>query len=131
MSGFSGASSATKRRSLASRIPFVGEREGAGLVEALLAQVELGVGVDERLEAPVLWAALAQEHAVVADVHLRVDDRLADRTDRLRVLEEHLVPVDLFVSPGQHHAPFARIRPPVRCAELMNRFPPWSPLTGT
>src|ERR671923_76522 len=58
MSGFSGASSATKRRSLASRIPFVGEREGAGLVEALLAQVELGVGVDERLEAPVLWAAL-------------------------------------------------------------------------
>jgi hypothetical protein len=71
------------------------ERDRPGLVEALLRQVQLGVRVDERLEQAVLAAALAQDHPVVAHVHLGVDHRLAQRADRLRVLEEDLVAIDL------------------------------------
>jgi hypothetical protein len=83
------------------------ERQRAGLVEAQLTHVQLGIGVDKRLEAAVLRAALAQQHAVVADVDLGVDDLLAHRADRLRVLEEDLVAVDPRALLRQRHlAPF-------------------------
>ncbi len=72
-----------------------GERDRPRLVEPLLGEVELGVGVDERLEHAVLAAALPHEHAVVADVHFGVDHHLADGADRLRQLEEDLVAVGL------------------------------------
>jgi hypothetical protein len=70
------------------------EGQRPGLVEAKLGRVQLGVRVDERLERPVLGAALAHDYAVVADVHLSVDHPLAERADRLGQLEEDLGPVD-------------------------------------
>ncbi|HEY3051408.1 MAG TPA: hypothetical protein VGJ40_06740 [Gaiellaceae bacterium] len=83
------------------------ERQRPRLVEAQLTHVQLGVRVDERLEAAVLRAALAQQHAIVADVELGVDDHLAHRADRLRVLEEDLVAVDPLALLRQRHlAPF-------------------------
>jgi hypothetical protein len=71
------------------------ERDRARLVESLLCQVQLRIRVDQRLEGAVFAAALAQDHAVVAHVHFGVDHRLADRADRLRVLQEDLVAIDL------------------------------------
>ena len=71
------------------------ERDGARPVEAHRVEVHPGVAVDERLELAVLAAALAQVHPVVADVHLRVDHRLAHRADAPGELDEDLVAVDL------------------------------------
>ncbi len=71
------------------------QRDGAGLVEPQRVHVHLRVGIQQRLERPVRRAAFAQEHLVVANVDLRVDDDLAHRADALGVLQEHLVPVDL------------------------------------
>jgi hypothetical protein len=79
------------------------QRERARLVEAKLRHVKLGVGVHERLEAPVLRAALAQDHTVLADVHLRVDDALTDGADRPGRFEEHLVSVALCSHVGARH----------------------------
>ena len=71
------------------------EGDRARLVEALRREPHLGIRVDEGLEGPVVPAPLAQVDTVIADVHLGVDDRLADRTDALRVLDEDLVPLSL------------------------------------
>src|SRR4029450_6483846 len=84
------------------------ERDRPRLVEALLREIELRVRVDERLEEAVLAAAFAQDYQVVAHVHLGVDHRLADRTDRLRVLEEDLVAIDLR-SPALNHGATPRL----------------------
>ena len=70
----------------------------SGMVPGLLnrsdVDVHLGVAVEQRLEDAVVPAPLAEEHLVVADVHLGVDHRLAHRADALRVLQEHLVTID-------------------------------------
>jgi len=63
----------------------------ARLVVALDLEVAVGVAVDQRLELPVLGAALAQVHAAGAGVQLGGHRRLADRADRSRELEQHLV----------------------------------------
>ena len=78
-------------RTAVARLRLKLERQLARLVEAELRQVELGVRVDERLERPVLGAALAQHDFVVADIDLGVDDPLAHGADRSRELEEDLV----------------------------------------
>jgi hypothetical protein len=70
------------------------EGDGAGFVEALRVEVELGVGVHQCLECAVVGAPLAQVDPVVSHVDLGVDDGLADRADALGVLEEHLVAID-------------------------------------
>jgi hypothetical protein len=67
------------------------ERERPRFVVAELLHIELRIGVDERFEAAVLGAALAQHDFVVADVHFRTHDPLAQRADRPRELEEDLV----------------------------------------
>jgi hypothetical protein len=69
------------------------ERERARLVEPLLRQIQLGVGVDQRLELAVLGAALAHQHPVLPHVHLGVDHPFAHGADRPRELQEHLVAV--------------------------------------
>src|SRR5687768_8856883 len=48
------------------------ERDGAGLVELGRGQVGLGVAVDERLEAPMLRAALAQVDLAAAQQYVAV-----------------------------------------------------------
>ncbi len=98
------------------------ERQRARLVEPLLRHVELRVRVDERLEEALLGAALAHDHAVVAHVHLGVDHRLADRADRLGVLEEDLVPVDLATGRDGHALSSARRGQQVRCDLPCRRF---------
>jgi hypothetical protein len=70
------------------------KRDGARLVEPHRAEIHLRVAVEQRLELPVIAAALAQVHLVVANTHLCVDHGLAHRTDALRLLQEHLVPIE-------------------------------------
>jgi hypothetical protein len=82
---------AAVKRAPVSRLGLEFERERPRLVEAQLRHVELGVGVDKRLERSVLGAALAQHELVLPDVDLDVDDPLAERADRPRQLEEDLV----------------------------------------
>jgi hypothetical protein len=85
------------------------QRQGPRLVEPQRRRVHLGVAIDQRLEAPMVAAALAQVDLVLPDVDLRVDDDLAHRADRLGVLDEHLVAVPLHL---RHHASCSTIRCP-------------------
>ena len=86
------------------------EGDRARLVEPQGVEIQLGVGVQQRLEAPVLPAALPQEHLVLPHVYPGVHDHLADRTDALGVFDEHLGPVDLLARKVRvrHVAPLDR-----------------------
>jgi len=81
---------AAVRRASVTHLGLELQRQRTRLVEPDTVHVHLGVAVDQRLELAVRATALAQIHLVVADVHLRVDDDLAHRADRLRELDEHL-----------------------------------------
>jgi hypothetical protein len=96
------------RRAAVADLGLEGQRDRAGLVEARRVQVRLRVAVYQRLELPVVAAPLAQEHLLVADVHLGVDGDLAHRADALGELDEHLVTVSL----ACRH-PTAPARPPL------------------
>lgn len=75
-------------------------------VETLLRHIQLGVGIDERLEQAMLQATLAHDHTTLAHVDLSVDHRLTNRANRLRVLKENLVALDPLRSLSTHpHTP--------------------------
>ena len=63
----------------------------AGLVVALDLEIAIRIAVYERLELPMLTAALAQEHAPRAGVELRIHADLADGADRARELQQDLL----------------------------------------
>jgi len=89
------------RRAAVADLGLEGQRDRAGLVEAGAVEVHPRVAVYQRLELAVFRAALTQVHLVVTEVDLSVDDDLAHGADRLRELDEHLIPVLLH---GSHHS---------------------------
>ena len=114
---------AAVRRAAVADLGLEGQRDCPGLVEPGRAQVRLRVAVDQRLERPVLPAALTQVYPVLADVDLRVEDYLAHRADALGVLNEHLIPVPL--APGPDHSIAHRDPPPVTSTSALT--PPGPP----
>src|SRR5215470_5966801 len=69
------------------------EGDGAGLVEAGVADVGFGVGVDQGLEWAVVGTPLAHEYPALAKQDLRVDHAPAVRTDAAGQLIEDVVGV--------------------------------------
>src|SRR5712691_769351 len=79
------------------------ERVGPRLVEAEGVRIHVGVAVDERFESTVLHTSFAQEDLAFTDIYLGLDDDLADRTDALGQLDEHLIAVRSHARPIADH----------------------------